>query len=311
MRKICAAYGLALLAGGAMAGGEAAANWRENVSVLRVGMLVTGDLSGARTRIEPFRAYMEDRLGVSVEMVPAQTYQSLIDATLSGTTQYAVHSATSYAVAQAACDCLDPLAVSSSPDGVAGFYSVLLVRADSEITDIGSAAGKKLALSEGDSLAGRLVPLKGLAEEGIDPAEHFSSVEEVAGPDAAVRKLLAGEADVAAGWSSLSGDPIAGYSFGVLTRLVIEGALAETPLRAIWQSPRIPFGPHAVRKDMDPELKALIADALFVMSEQVPDALDAIDRSGYGGGGFLAVSDADYDVIKGLVASADSASISP
>ena len=84
--------------------------------------------------------------------------------------------------------------------------------------------------------------------------------------------------------------------------MTAEGRLAIDQVRIVWQSRLIPFGPHAVRKDMPVELKALLLDALSVMANQAPEVLDAVDRSSFGGGGFVAVNAADYAVVAALVA---------
>ncbi len=149
------------------------------------------------------------------------------------------------------------------------------------------------------------MPLQGLAGEGIDPKSYFSSVLTAADPEQAVTMLFTDEADLAAGWSSLSGDAASGYSFGVFTRMVSAGALSMDRLKIVWQSPLIPFGPHAVRRDMPDELKTLIANALMAMGREAPDALDAVDSSNIGGGGFVPVTAGDYSVIEKLVTPSD------
>lgn len=301
MTRSAAAVGLAvalLLVGGS---DRLLADWRDEMKALRVGYLSSGAPAADSTRLDPFRAYLEARIGLPVELVPATTYASLIDAEASGRVQYAIHSATSFAAANAACQCIEPLAVASAFDGSTGFYAVLLVRADSPIASLADAGGARLALSGDDSVAGRLVPLKALAAEGMDANTYFSELLTAPGPEAAIEALLAGVADIAVGWSSLSGDPAAGYSFGVLTRMVIDGDLSMDAVRVIWQSRLIPFGPHAVRQDIAPELKSLLADALFAMASEAPDVLDAVDRTGWGGGGFVAIDASDYGVVADLL----------
>jgi len=78
--------------------------------------------------------------------------------------------------------------------------------------------------------------------------------------------------------------------------------LAMDRVSIVWQSPLIPFGPHVVRKEMPPELKALLSNALTAMAKEAPDVLDAVDRSTFTGGGFAAVGAADYAVVEALVA---------
>ncbi len=292
-RSAAIAVGLAV----AMSTGAALADWRHDMKVLRVGFLSTGDAAAEMKRLEPFRAYLEGRIDV-----PSKTYGGLIDAEASGRVEYAIHSATSFAATEATCSCVEALAVPTAFDGSRGFYALLLARADGPIHSLADAKGTRLAIAAGDSLAGRLVPLKGLATEGIDAATYFSGTFTAAGPEAAVTALASGAADLAVAWSSLAGDPAAGYSFGVLTAMVAKGALSMDQVRVVWQSRLIPFGPHAVRKDMAPELKTLLVDALEGLAGEAPDILDGVDRSALGGGGFVPAEPGDYAVVEELVA---------
>lgn len=278
----------------------ASADWREETRVLRIGYVASADPSGDRGRLDPFRAYLSERIGLAVELSPVATFEALMDAQIGGDVQYGIHSATSFAIADAACSCMEPVGVPAAFDGSTGYYSVLVVPADSAAQSLEDTRGMRLALAAGDSVGGHLVPLREFAQAGIDPAAHFGSVREYRGPEAAIDAVIAGDADVAVGWSSLSGDPAAGYSFGVLSQMVGDGRLSAHPLRIIWQSRRIPFGPHAVRRDLAPELKALLADALASMVTDSPEALEAVDRSGYGGGGFVSVDPADYAILAAL-----------
>jgi phosphonate transport system substrate-binding protein len=290
---------LALLAG---ARTLSAADWRDETKVLRVGFLSSASPAEDVARLEPFRAYLEARISVPVELVPATTAAALIDAEVSGRVAYAIESAVGYATAAAECACVEPLAAPTAADGSRGYHSILVVRADSPIRDLAGMAGSRLAVSAADSVAGRLVPMRALAAAGIDPATHFASLFEAPGPQDAIAAVFDGRADVAVGWSSLAGDAAGGYSFGVLTRMTAEGRLAMDQVRIVWQSPLIPFGPHTVRKDMPAELKALLLDALSAMANEAPEVLDAVDRSSFGGGGFVAVNAADYAVVAALVA---------
>jgi phosphonate transport system substrate-binding protein len=309
VRASIAALGLLLLA--IVAAVPAAADWRDEVAVLRVGYVATDDPVAMATRLEPFRAYLSGRIALPVELVPLATYGALIDETSAGRVQYAILSAAAFAALQDTCNCAEPLAVPAAYDGSIGYASILLSRADGPVTSLAAAEGKRLALSGDDSVAGRLVPIHELAGAGVDVNAYFSDVRTVPGPEAAVTAVLSGDADVAAGWSSLNGDASAGYSFGLLTRMVIDGRLTMDQVRVIWRSPLIPFGPHAVRTDLPSELKLLLADALFDMATVAPDVLDAVDRSGYGGGGFVAVDPGAYAVLAGLMRTAPEAPAAP
>jgi phosphonate transport system substrate-binding protein len=300
MRRVAVVVSLAGILVGA--GTNAFADWRDDMKVLRVGFLASPAPAADIARLEPFRAYLEAKASLPVELVPATTTASLIDAEVSGRVQYAILSATGYASAAALCKCVEPLALPAAFDGSRGFYAILLVRADSTIHTLADSAGARLALSAGDSVAGRLVPMQAMAAAGIDPATHFSALYEAPGPVAAIGALFDGRADIAVGWSSLAGDAATGYSFGVLTGMVADGSLAMDQVRVVWQSALIPFGPHAVRQDIPAELKTLLRDGLTAMAAEAPDVLDAVDRSSLGGGGFVAAEAADYAVVDLLVA---------
>jgi phosphonate transport system substrate-binding protein len=281
---------------------SAHADWRDDMKVLRIGILAGADPAAIRTRMEPFRAYIESHVGLPVELVPSSTMSGVIEAETSGRVQYAILSATGYATAAEICQCVEPLALPSAFDGARGFYAIMLARTDGAITSLAEAAGKRLALGAADSVAGRLMPLQAFAAAGIDPATHFAALYESPGPTDAIRALLDGRADVALAWSSLTGDAATGYDFGPLTTLVADGALSMDQVRVVWQSALIPFGPHAVRTDMPAELKTLLRDALTAMGVDAPDVLDLVDGSAYGGGGFVSAAAGDYAPLAPLVA---------
>ena len=145
------------------------------------------------------------------------------------------------------------------------------------------------------------MPRHAFAADGIDPNTYFLTVTELPTPDDAVRALIRGEVDLAAAWSSLTGSESLGYSFGTLNRLVGEGVLGMDRVRIVWQSRLIPFGPHAVRTSLPPELKNILSGALLAMAREDPEALDAVDRLGFGGGGFASPDASLYALVIELV----------
>lgn len=288
------------VAGALLAPPAALADWRDSFSVLRVGVMTGANAIYRQAQLEPFRLYLEARTALPVEIVPMPTYAALIEAQSSSRVHYAVYSATAFSSAAAACGCVEPLAIPAAANGETGFHAVLLARSDGPIRSLADAKGARLALAGPDSVAGRLLPMKAFEAEGIVAADYFSNVLDVADPELALTALFAGEADLAAGWSSLSGDAATGYSQGSLTALVAEGGLSMDQIRIVWQSPLIPFGPHAVRKDIPDELKSLLSGALVAMAAEDTAALDAVDRSG--GRGFVAADAGLFAPTDALVA---------
>jgi len=276
--------------------GPALADWRDDIKVFRVGIPV-GENAGYRLRqAEPFRQYLQSKLGVHVELFPATSYDAMIEAAASERIHYGIFSATAFVSADIACRCLEPVAIPSAEDGSEGYYAILVARTDGPIYSLTDAKGLRLAAGAAGSVSGNVVPLTAFAADGIDVKTYFSSVVDARSPEDSVAALLLGETDVALAWSSLAGDAAAGYSAGTLTKMVADGTLTASGIRVVWRSERIPYGPHAIRRDLPGELKALVTEAILAMPADDPAAFDAISRSG--GDKMLAASESMFDGLR-------------
>lgn len=295
-RRAGARLAVAALAWAMLAAMPAAADWRADLKVFRVGIPV-GQNAGYRLRqAEPFRRYLEGRLRVHVELFPATSYDAMIEAQVADRIHYGIHSATSFVTAAITCDCVEPVAIPTAEDGSAGYHAILVARADGPIHSLTDAKGTRLAAGPARSVAGRLVPFAEFSAAGIDPATYFSQVVDARNPEDAVAALLLGEADVAIAWSSLAGDSAAGYSAGTLAKMVADGTLAMPDIRIVWQSGRIPHGPHAIRRDLPGELKALVTEAVLAMPQEDPAAADAIGS--FGSGNLIAAEESMFDGLR-------------
>lgn len=269
------------------------------LNVLRVGILAPDRPAAAVARLDPFRAWLSDHIGLPVELVPVTNWRALNELEASGGVQYAIDSATSYVSVEAMCGCVVPLVAPLAFDGSRGFHSVLLVRADSPIGSLTDMKGARIAVSGVDSLAGRILPMKALAAAGVLPAD-LADQAIYDSPEGAVTALLDGTVDVAAAWSSLSGDAASGYSFGVLQNMVMDGRLSMANVRVVWQSDIIQFGPHTVRSDLPQDLRQKLADAVVALEGDAPEIVDLLDRNGLETGGFVPALPEDYAALSAL-----------
>ena len=272
----------------------ASAAWRDDITALRVGVLGAGEAAYRVAVLEPFRVYLQDKTGLPVEIVPVATYDTLIDAQIAGEIDYAIYSATAFATAVVKCDCVEAFAAPIAQAAPSSHS-----RANAE--GLAEAGGKRLGLGPADSVSGNLVPRHALTAEGIDPASHFLSITEYPSPEAAVTGLLEGQVDLATAWSSMTGREATGYTFGTFTRMVAAGTLSMDRIRIVWESSLIPFGPHAIRSNLPPELKRILSGALLSMASEDIEALDAVDRLGFGGGGFASPDASLYASVVALV----------
>lgn len=281
-----------------LAATPATAQWREDIDTLRIGFVAGADAGYALARAEPLRLELEARLGVRVDFTAEPGYAALIDRQVASL-DAAFLSASAFAQASLLCGCVEPLAIPLAPDGTSGYHAILVVGAASAIATVADLAGVRLAVSAPDSVAGRLLPLRLFAEEGVAEADLGALVERDS-PVAAIEALLAGEADAALAWSSLTGAAAAGYDRGTLTDMVAAGTLAMDGVRIAWTSPLVPYGPLSVHADLPPDLKADLFAALQGIAEAAPEALAAIP--GYLGGGFATGNEAMFAPLEGLVA---------
>ena len=254
----------------------AAAQVRPDATVLRVGVVAGYNQAYVSARAEPFRRYLADALGTDVQLIAATDLEALVAAQIGGTVHAAFLSATVFAGASAACNgCIEPLVVPVGPGGQPGYHAVLVAASGGVVRTLRDLPGRRLAVSAGDSIAGRLLPLSLFADEGI--ALDTVTLVDRLGPADALAALVAGEADAALAWSTLTGDAADGYDGGTLAQLVAAGLLDMSQVALIWTSPLIPYGPLAVRADLAEGLKTALRDAMLDLDGN-PDALAAIDR---------------------------------
>ena len=272
------------------------ADWRDDIKVFRVGIPVGDNAAYRIQQAEPFRAYLERKLGIHVELFPATSYDAMIDAQVSDRIQYGVYSASAFASAQVICDCLEPIAVPAAEDGAPGYHAILVARADSPYRSLTDAKGARIVIGPEGSVTGHLIPLAAFATSGIEPKGYFANVFELPDAREAIIGVLQGQADLALAWSSMQGEATAGYSAGVLNAMVADGSLLMSDIRVVWQSDLIPYGPHAVRRDLPGELKALVEEAILAMPGEDPVAADAVAHTG--GGGMVAATESMFEPLK-------------
>lgn len=261
--------------------------------VLRVGVVLDPSREDFQAA-EPFRAGLEAGLRIPVHLVAYRDLARLQNALVRGEIDYAPLSASAYAAAYRRCSCVVPLLVPRSADGAAGWHAVALVARDAPFQTLGDLEGARLATAQPASTAGYRVPLAAIREEGIDPQSHFSTRTAFDSVRAAAAAVLAGEADVAFGWSSLRGDAKAGYSRGTLRDLAeLEGAGGAAPgLRVVWTSPQIPNAPHVVRDSVPVEIRDALVELLVI--DAAVSSSDALRLSPHG---FVPVTHEDFAAV--------------
>lgn len=276
----------------------AGADWRDDIGAFRVGILAGQDIQAAIARAEPFRLALEEGLGVTVDIFPARDYAALIDASAGSRIEYAVFSATAYALAWNRCECIEPLVVARSGDGTQGVAEAVIARRTGPAS-LAELEGRRIAAVRAPAFGGLEIALRQMQAQGFDPGKGGTVIDMMAHGEAAIAAFRDGRADALIGWSSMTGDPSAGYSRGTLTRIAaLEGGASD--YRVIWQSTVVPFRVHAVRNSLPAEARNRLRELLSAMFDNDPVAYDSIEP--VHGGGFVPARQGQFGALAELLA---------
>ena len=247
----------ALLAGIALAG-VTAPTFAQELDVIRIGLLGGENEADRLADNQCLIDKLPAALGVKeVQLFPAADYDGVIQGLLGGTLDVAGLGASGFAAVYLQDpNAVEPFLTNVQTDGSTGYYSVALALADSGITSIEQAEGKKLGWADPDSTSGYLIPKVTLPEAigGADPEEFFETSFN-GGHENNVLALLDGKVDVAVTWASGVGEFSEGYTSGNIRSMVDKGMLDMEDVVEVWQSPLIPNGPNVMRSGLSQDMK--------------------------------------------------------
>jgi phosphonate transport system substrate-binding protein len=246
-----------LLAGVAFAG-LTAPTFAQELDVIRIGLLGGENEADRLSDNQCLIDLLPAALGVKeVQLFPAADYDGVIQGLLGGTLDIAGLGASGFAAVYLQDpNAVEPFLTNVQTDGSTGYYSVALAMADSGITSVEQAAGKKLGWADPDSTSGYLIPKVTLPGSigGADPEEFFETSFN-GGHENNVLALLDGKIDMAVTWTSGVGEFSEGYTSGNIRSMVDKGMLDMEDVTQVWQSPLIPNGPLVMRTDLPQEMK--------------------------------------------------------
>lgn len=209
--------------------------------------------------------FLSQRLNRPVEIVFPTTYAGVIEALRFGHAQAAFMSAWPLALAEKRANA--EIALAEVREVVIGqekqeqpyYFSYWVVRPDSSYKTLADLKGKKVALPSSLSTSGYVAPMARMVELGLlpkgkqtDPKGFFSDV------------VLAG--GYAQGWEALkAGQVEATVIAGDVSEKLYREVLAGT--RVIEQQGPIPSHGVAYTKDLDPQTKQALTDALMALND--------------------------------------------
>ena len=251
----------------AMALATPALAWKEDYAVLKFGILSGENEADRLARNEPLRAYLEETLGVEVEIFTAGNYDGVIQALAADQIEIARLGSSAYAAAYTATDGgVRPTLTSQNMDGGTGYYSIVVTRCDSGIESLEDAAGKVHAFADPDSTSGYAVPYFNMVtNEGFVPEEYFGNVTFSGSHEAGVSGVVNGTFDTASTWQDTEVN-------GVFQRMIAKGMIEDGVVCPIWESPQITSGPWTFRKNLPDELVEDVTAAIEAFPTAHPEA---------------------------------------
>jgi phosphonate transport system substrate-binding protein len=226
-------------------------------AVLNISILSTESRQNAEAAWTPFLADMAKATGLTVKPFYGANYTGLIEAMRFKQTDigWFTNQSGLEAVRRAGGEVF---ARSVNPSGVDGYEAVILVRKGAGLTlDQLLACDHTIDFGMGDakSTSGTLAPMTFLfAPRGLDPDTCFKTVKS-ANHEANLFAVGAGVLDAA------TNNTAAIERMQKLDTPLARRTLAH--VEVVWRSPRIPEDPLVWRKDLDPAMKAKVAEFLF------------------------------------------------
>jgi phosphonate transport system substrate-binding protein len=248
--------------------------------VLRVGTIPAEDATRMREAYKPMAAYLEKKLGMKVELIVATDYSGAIEAMRAGKLDIALFGPFSYCLAADIANA-EVFAV-EKVNGATSYKSIIVTRPDSGINTLQDLAGRTFAFVDPASTSGHLFPRAFLKKNGLDPEKDFKSLIFAGTHDAVELAVKNRKVDAGADSNKTYG------------KMKTEGLISDQDIKIIYESDPIPSSPWAWRKDLPPDLKAKIKDAILAIDKEAPEVLDRKK----GQEGYISASDADYNVVR-------------
>lgn len=250
-------------------------------SKLRVGLIPNISPEKQKAKYEPFRAYLEKKLGMPVELFVATNYAGVVQAMVAGKLDLAYFGGLTYAQALEQVS-IEPIVTEIDREtGTTKYWSAIITRADSDIKSLSDLKGKTFAFGDPSSTSGSLYPRLMLVEAGYDWRSDFKPIKQViytGGHDATAEAVVSGKVDAG------------GIEQRILNRLIKEGKVDGSKLRTVER--RLVQGyPWCVPSNLDPAFKKKLVKAFEEIDD--PALLDLMRAKRY-----VEVSSKDYEEIR-------------
>lgn len=253
--------------------------------IFLIGLIPEENIFRAIQKHRPLEAYLTERLGVKVKFTILSRYGDIIERFRARDMDGAFFGIYTSALAMDSLD-VEPVVRTMNIDGSTTSRGYLFTRKDSGIRTLNDMKNKRAAFVDKATATGYIFVVAYLKEHGIKDIDKFFSEQSYMGShESAIFAVLDGRADVGA---------IKGR---VLERLIQKDPLIGDEIYIIAQSVELPDGTLMMRKNIDPEMKRKLKEALLNLNrtEKGIQILDTLGIKSY-----VDASNEDFKVVKDL-----------
>jgi phosphonate transport system substrate-binding protein len=243
-------------------------------------------------RLTAYKTYIGKATGLPVKLYESSDYNGTIQALSSGQVDIATIAGGGYANVDAQIgELAQPILTVRQAEGDIGYYSGLLVMANSPYRSIQDLKGKTLGYVDFNSTSGYLFPRAVMREQGIDPDTFFGRSSFAGGHTQAVMALDNGQFDATI-INMGGGDPEHGFTTGAHFTMARRGVVDLDDFRIIWTAGPIPNSAVVVRTDRPQPFIDAVRGAMAALPYDDPEVWRDIGQPD--GAAFTAVTREHY-----------------
>jgi len=244
--------------------------WRKEVGQVRIGANTGEENPTALARLNAYQAYIERSTGLPVKVFEAADYNGIIQALASGQLELATMGPAAYANARAQMGTkVAPILSPRTAEGVSGYYSALVVRADSPYRKLEDLRGKTVGYVDFNSASGYVYPRWALKQQDFDPDRFFGKTAISGGHTQGVLALDNGQFEAVFMVAS-GGTPLTGFTTSAMHVLAERGIVKIKDFRIIWSAGPIPNSPYVIRTDRPQAFQDTLRGAIAALAYDDP-----------------------------------------
>ena len=263
----------------------------ENPDSLTFAIIPTEETVAELELYKPITDRMAELTGKKISFFMPTSYASVVEGLLSHFVDVAVLGPYTYVIASDKDKEIEVFATYAKKKGYLqeegpGYRGVLITKKGSGLKTIESLKGKLIGLTDPGSTSGNLVPRVVFSKVvGMDIDKYFKKSVYTGSHELSTVAVYQGKVDAAF---------VASHRFD---NVVAKGEVKLEDFNILWSSPPIPQDPFVYRSPLCEDIKANIRET-FLGLKDVPGAKAFLDN--VKSNTFVAMTSADYDVIRDL-----------